>query len=108
MRIIDKCVKDKGLKTHVVRYENFVHHPQMELKALFERLNVQDLSDESSFLEGVSHDLGDTVLLHHARAKEGVSSSRIGLWKEGLKTQEKRYLNKVLGRDLKKWDYSGH
>ncbi|MFB6257751.1 MAG: sulfotransferase [Flavobacteriales bacterium] len=106
MKMMERYKKDEELNACFISYERMVKEPQQTLSGLFDRLGVEDRSEEPRFFEGISYELGDTVLPHHTKAKRKVDARNIGLWKKELGKEDRRIMGEKLDATLKKWGYS--
>lgn len=105
MKLLERYKKDEDINSCFLDYEGMVRDPKRTIRDLFDRLGVEDQSEDPKYFEGITYEMGDTVLPHHAKAKQKIDASNIGLWKKGLSARDRKIMEEKLKPTLKKWGY---
>jgi protein-tyrosine sulfotransferase len=90
---------------HQIRYEDLVNFPEVELNKICVFLDIQYTPNMLSFWKN-KNDLGDVKYnTHHSNIGNPISISSIGKWKNILKYQDIKSIEKKVFRELKQYNY---
>lgn len=91
-------------KLYEIKYEMLVSNPREEIKNVCNFLGID--FKESMLNRSQSNHLGDVSgLNHHKNVKNPINSSSIGKWRNTLSEEEKKTVNNLCYRNLKKLGY---
>jgi protein-tyrosine sulfotransferase len=100
--------KAKGMlspeKYKILRYEDLVSEPEVEVQRVCEFLSV---SYSPKMLDHeIRQELGDAGKSHHVNTRKPINTDSIGRWKNYFSHQETEKLNRVLEKNLDAFGYS--
>ena len=102
-----RFVSEFGGRTtcHEVRYETLVSEPQREIEALCNALDLEPQPDVLAY-RGTDKLADVQAIQHHENVRKPISTASVGRSREQFDVGERRQLDRIFGRQLKRLSYA--